>query len=175
MFFWCFESFFYFFVSYDATALHMRVFCGFGDVSLLIAAEGCSALIASASTAISPTYTGHKSIATSMGVEAKFPSSFFPKADSDYGWGDRSPISSNSYKSKVALLSRFALYQAKDTTNQPTIELPGMLMPYAEIEGFVRGSDNIDRLIDQFPFVNPILGMYQPYHGRVWIHTDDWG
>lgn len=171
------DSFFYFFINYDSPSFHMRVFQGFGDVYLLTPGEGCSALIASAGTGISPANTGYNSIATSMGVSAKFPSSLFPKVDSNYGWGDRSPNSStgNSHASDIAILSRFALYQNKDSAIQPTIELPGMLMPYSEIASYVRGSDNIDRLANQFPYVNPILGMYQPYHGRVWIHTDDWG
>lgn len=166
------DRFFYFFVRSEASNKTMRVFTAFGDVELLsLDQEGCAILIASEDTPYAPPYTGHKALATSMGVVANFPDSVFPKLDISYGWGDRA---ASGYRSSLAVLGKFPMYMLRDSVNKPSILLPGMLMPYSEITGFTT-KDDIDRLENQHPYINPVFGMYQPYHGRVWIHTDDWG
>ncbi|WP_413520591.1 hypothetical protein [Psychrobacter glacincola] len=171
------DSFFYLFVYFQSVAPNFVVMSGFGDVNLLMPGEGSSALIASIEPSVSSDNTGHKSVAVSNGVVAKFPAPLFPQKSTAYGWGDASPTlaSGNSYRSEVVILSRFLMYQNKDGTMQPTFELPGMLMPYSEITSGVLGSYGMDILENQHPYVNPILGFIQVYHGKVWIHTDDWG
>ena len=81
---------------------------------------------------------------------------------------------------KDKILSQFALYididasSAACTKAQPIVQLPGMLMPYSPLF-FEKRINNIDMITNQLPYKNPIYGMYQPWNGRVWIHTDDWG
>ena len=171
------DAFFYLFVYFQSVAPDVVVMSGFGDVNLLMPGEGSSALIASIAPSVSSDNTGHKSVAVSNGVVAKFPMPVFPQKSTAYGWGDNSPTvaSGNSYQSGVAILSRFLMYQKKDGSMQPAFELPGMLMPYSEITSGVLGSYGMDILENQHPYVNPILGFSQVYHGKVWIHTDDWG
>ena len=168
------DSFFYLFVQLDPAPANARVMSGFGDASMIASGEGASVLLSSPSTTDTPQSTGYEAIQTSLGVSAKFPMSLFLKYSTSYAtWGDRSAVGATGSISSLAILSRFALYTLRGGSNQPTLDLPGMLMPFSEIAGY-ESVDNIDTISGQSPYFNPILGMYQPYHGRVWIHTDDW-
>lgn len=168
------DSFFYLFVQADAGNKAMRIMSAFGDINTLTASEGCSALLAAPGRSYDPASTGYTSVVTSRGV-ARFPRYLYERIDASYGWGDRASGFSSGAISSVAVLSRFPLYIMVEDKMQPVLELPGMLMPFSEIKGYGTDINNIESLSNQSPYVNPILGMYQPYHGRLWIHTDDWG
>lgn len=168
------DSFFYLFVQMDTDSAETRVMSGFGDAISLMASSGVSVLLASPDVVQTEVNTGYYSVSNSLDIAAKFPLSVFSR-DTSNGWGDRSASGSNRSISSLTIFSRFPLYCVRDGKNQPTIELMGMLMPYSEISGHVKGSDDIERLSGQNPYVEPLLGMYQPYHGRVWLQVDDWG
>lgn len=173
------DKFFYLFVQTDKSSRTMRAMSGFGDAMSLRNDKVYAALLASSDTSYTQDSTGYDSVQTNNG-KAYFPNSLFPKDSASTRWGDRGKSEKNTDYSNTAILSQFALYidvdtsDAKATRRQPILQLPGMLMPYAPTF-YEKKINDIQMISKQFPYVNPILGMYQPWHGRVWIHTDDWG
>lgn len=173
------DKFFYLFVQTEKSSRTMRAMSGFGDAMSLRTDKVYAALLASSDTSYTQNSTGYDSVRTNNGV-AEFPQSLFPKSSTSTRWGDRGKDDDNADSSNTAILSQFALYIDVDksgkagTKRQPILQLPGMLMPHAPTF-YEKQINNIQMISKQFPYVNPILGMYQPWHGRVWIHTDDWG
>lgn len=169
------DKFFYLFIQSQSDSGDMRVMSGFGDAISLRNDKFFSVCLCQSDTNYSQASVGYSAVATQLGINAKFPNSLYPKPSSYTQWGDTSDASSTSYRSLTAILSPFALYLLIDNLNQPLLQLPGMLMPYSQISGVRLSSDNVEALSNQPPYKNPVLGMYQPWYGRVWIHTDDWG
>lgn len=173
------DKFFYLFVQTESSSKTMRVMSGFGDAISLRTDRAYGALLASSDTSYTRDSVGHQSVQTNNGV-AEFPQSLFPKNSTSTRWGDRGKDDNNADWSNTAILSQFALYIDVDksgkagTKRQPILQLPGMLMPYAPIF-YEKQINDIQMITKQFPYVNSILGIWQPWHGRVWIHTDDWG
>lgn len=168
------DKFFYLFIQEDLDSITMRVMSGFGDAISLRNDRFFSVCLCQVGTSDTQDNTGYSEISTQLNLTAKFPKSLYPKfSGSENFWGDQTH-KSNLYQSKTAILSQFALYMLIDGLNQPVLQLPGMLMPYSEILGYTT-KNNIDSLSNQLPYKNPIYGILQPWHGRVWIHTDDWG
>lgn len=167
------DTFFYLFVQTESSSQTMRAMNGFGDAKSLRTDRVYSALLASSSTSYSQSATGYRSVQTNNGT-ANFPQSLFPKNSASTGWGDRS---ADDKVTNTQVLSDFVLYRqvlSSESQNEPACQLQGMLMPYSTLN-WTKNENNLNLLLNQLPYVNPILGMYQPWHGRVWIHTDDWG
>ena len=169
------DKFFYLFVQTESTYQTMRAMSGFGDaISLRNDKFFSVCLCHRANNMYSVGYVGYTEVFTGLNKTAQFPRSLFKK-DPNYteAWGDRS-YDSDKTTSNIAIFSNFALYMKVDVTNEPVLQLPGLLMPYSGIIGY-KTDNNIDHLDNQLPYKNPIIGMQQPWHGRVWIQTDDWG
>lgn len=168
------DKFFYLFVQTEPGRDTMRAMSGFGDAKSLRTDMAFAALLAAPTTNYDQSSTGYNYIQTNNG-QAKFPNSLFDKSSASICWGDRA--SSNEYWTSTRLFSEFALFVDVDNLNrqQPVVQLYGMLIPHAPPawEKLIYG--NIESISGQMPYKNPILGMYQPWHGRAWIITDDWG
>lgn len=164
------DKFFYLFVQCDSVPQTMRVISGFGDAISLRNDKSYSVCLCQPSATYLQSNTGYITIPTQTNELAYFPNSLFMKSSISTMWGDRADKSTN-----ITILSQFALYTSQTaTTIEPMLQLYGMLMPYACFNITV-AENKLDLLKNQPPYKNAILGMYQPWHGRVWIHTDDWG
>lgn len=173
------DKFFYLFVQSESQDQVMRVMSGFGDAISLRNDKMFSVCLCQPSASYSQSEVGYNTVPTQTNRSASFPLSLFQKDSASTSWGDRG-LSGNTNYSDTVILSQFALYIDIDTSNaaltkaQPILQLPGILMPYSPL--FTEKiANNIQMITNQLPYKNPIFGMYQPYHGRVWIHTDDWG
>lgn len=163
------DQFFYLWIQTELNSNYMGVLYGFGDVISLWQDKNYSALMCNSDTSYTHDNTGHASIMTSEGL-AYFPNGLFA-GFSNY-WGDRS-LDRYRYDSRLAMFTKLFLRMTRGDTSEPAIELPGMLMPYSEIWGY-QSKGHLQYLQNQAPFANPVVGLYQPWHGRVWIQTDDW-
>ena len=164
------DKFFYLFIQSEANSGYMRVMSGFGDAISLRNDQVFSVCLCQLGEIYTQENTGYQSIPTQTNQRAYFPDSLFAKNNASIGWGDRA-----DKVTYITILSQFALYTSQQMkTVEPMLQLYGMLMPYACL-GWTAREKDIDLLKNQLPYKNPILGMYQPWHGRAWIHTDDWG
>ena len=173
------DKFFYLFIQSESQSQAMRVMSGFGDAISLRNDKFFSVCLCQPAISYSDSATGYSTVPTQTGRIASFPPSLFQKNSISTKWGDRGLDNDINYSSTV-ILSQFALYvdidasSAAGTKAQPIVQLPGMLMPYSPLFVSIT-SNNINMITNQPPYKNRIFGMYQPWHGRVWIHTDDWG
>lgn len=164
------DKFFYLFVQTESALSYMRTMSGFGDAISLRNDKSYSVCLCQPATDYSQGSTGYIRIPTQTNELAYFPNSLFAKNANSTMWGDKADKYTN-----ITILSQFALYTSQvATTIEPMLQLYGMLMPHAYLDWTVT-ENKLNLLKNQPPYKNPILGMYQPYHGRVWIHTDDWG
>lgn len=165
------DHFFYLWIQAEASQQRMGVLHGFGDIYSLWQDRQYSTLIVPNSNSYYYNNVCYTQIITSNGV-AVFPQGIYK---SDYQqWGDRvSETISEKFTSKVAIFSRFFLYQEIRGAMQPAVELPGMLMPFSQIEGYTNRG-NVHYLENQHPFIQPVIGLYQPWVGRVWFQMDNW-
>lgn len=175
------DKFFYLFVQIpngDTTTKNMN---GFGDCYSARNDKSYSVLLANRTTNYSNTEIGYTSIKNQEGNDTIFPLTLFPKYNNNNNFGDRaaadiSATAKSNYVSSTAILSKFALYTTVDGYIQPVVLLPGMLMPHCQVAGHSNHSiPGIVFIDNQYPYKNNILGIYQAFCGRVWIHTDDWG
>ena len=164
------DKFFYLFIQTGSDTGYMRAMSGFGDAISLRNDIAYSLLLAHSSVSYSPNNIGYEYAQISNNTKAYFPQPLYPRTVTPVRWGDRSSITS-----KINILSQFVLSSSlSETTTEPLLQLYGMLMPHAD-QSYTAREKNIDLLKNQLPYKNPILGMFQPWHGKVWIHTDDWG
>ena len=168
------DKFFYLLIQSEERTKEMRVLTGFGDTKPLFSTQGISVLLKNSSSDYSQYGTGHATVDSSINGIAYFPLSLFVKSSVSSGWGDRTDNIASSTVSSKAIFTELVMYQSIDDRNQPSFILPGILMPFSQINGYTVNSKSYFELINQVPYANPIYGMYQPYHGNVWIHTDDW-
>lgn len=148
------------------------VVTGFGDAVSFDKTKNFSVLMSSSSSSgYSSDVTGYKSVAVSTKTKGSFPAPLY-LSFSDY-WGDRANSAVN-YNSKITLFTQCVLYLDELTTVTPSVSLPGMLLPYSSYN-HSRTEKNIRYLDNQAGFLKPLVGLYQPWHGFIWIHTDDWG
>lgn len=165
------NSFFYLFVTYRGDGDTLSCAAAFGDVMSYKADMDFSILMsASRSASWDAEGTGHYSVASSSGL-TNFPVSVFPAATAY--WGDTSPTNV-SYKSNIAMFSSCPMYVDISGIKTNAFALPGLLMPFNEIN--VNTFNGMAySLANQYPYVNPVIGVAQPYHGKFWLHTDNWG
>lgn len=172
------DRFFYLFVqSSSQYTIYNRVVTFFGDVDTTRANHDYAVLCASASNAsYSEQSTGLRTVAVSSGKTAIFPRS--PHYTHTEYFGERSTSSivhgATKFKTDIVMFSKFALYMEQDGWWEPLLILPGMLLTYGEIRSF-ESSGALEFLSNQSGFVNKLICNYQPWHGRIWLHTDDWG
>lgn len=168
------DTFFYIWIQTELNKSGMGKLDFFGD-AISLRNDMSFAVLAAAPRSVSydESGTGLSSINTSHNKKAQFPRSLFPTFN-QY-WGDRSDGQggSNAWASQTTIFARFALYVELDGRKQPVLELPGALMPYSEIWGR-RTEGEVARLDNQVPYQEPLVGLYQPWHGRMWLQVDDW-
>lgn len=162
------DRFFYLFLSTNAgTNFSMN---GFGDVKSLDDKLDFSALIAPKGVADVVGNFGYTNVDTSMGT-AYFPRRMYKgylPGNESYG-----ASYSTGYASSVVVLTDFALYIGMAGSLQPLVQLPGLLIPYAEITVSQQGA--YGTLDNQLPYRNPIVCVSQSYFGYAVLQMDDWG
>lgn len=168
------DRFFYLFIHVKGGEIGF-VMNGFGDLVMLRDnVENTTALLCSSGTSLDQSVFAHEDVKTSLGA-ALFPR--LPYNSNDYNeryFGDKSfSNAGHSYFSDTVILSQFCLYLQLGNQHQPTCELPGMLLSWCghnpkKVQDFIAFLDN------QPPYQNPILGIWQQWTGRIWLHTDNW-
>lgn len=166
------DKFFYIFIQSEIRSNTMRVMSGFGDAKSLRSDMSFAVCLCQKNYSYSHNYVGFTTIETQLGV-ANFPRVMYEKYVGYTQWGDRGV--DDNHHTKTAVFSEFVMYMnIENLKKQPVFQLYGMLMPHAP-PSVEKTENNIDMITHQLPYKNPILGFYQPWFGRVWLHTDDWG
>lgn len=166
------DNFFYLWTQNDFGYPYLGIVSAFGDAKSFMGAVDYSVLMALATTATdSPASTANTSVQVSDGGVASFAISPFKQEYA--GLGDRQPTAATRSTSPT-IFSEYVLYSTTDSKISPALSLKGLLMPYAEVVT-PPNINGLPTLVDQPPFINPIIGLPQPYLGRIWLHTDDWG
>ena len=173
--YWCVlstDDMFYFFVQCESGAnYYMKVMFGFGDLIPLFNSDKLCILFAQPSLTYNQPYVGYeKDIKISNGETVNFPPSLFVKSSVSTRFGDRT----DSYSSSNTIFSKLPLYALRGDNYTPIAFLNGMLMPFIGVS-ITNAPDGIDRLANQHPYIEPLFGNYQPWHGRLWFNMDDWG
>lgn len=166
------DSFVWLWISGDTT-MSFGTTIAFGDLKTISAAtNGCSALIAYATSSFSYGNMVVQDIATSNGIARM----------------SQLPIKTNyasalggyavDYDSEVYVFTDHVCYR-RNTANkwEPAYILPGLLMPWMTILQNVipKDSRGLQLIKNQFPFTNPLICLNQAFHGSIVFHTDDWG
>lgn len=163
------DIFFYIFVQSELTSPSMKAMNGFGDVKSVRNGSVYSILMASTDTVYNQQNTGRQSVNTNTKEIATFPVSMFPKNSTSTGFGDRS----DTHRSGIISLTPFVLYIKTETYYEPALMLPGMLAPSAQVT-YYQDNYSIYEIPNQYPYIESIIGTYQPWHGNVWFQMDDW-
>ena len=166
------DNFFYLWTQNDFGYPELGIVSAFGDAKSFKSTVDYSVLMALATTATDTSSSiTHTSVRTSAGGVATFATSPFEQRYT--GLGDRQSDATESPASP-AIFSEYVLYSATGGKVSPELSLRGLLMPYAEVVT-PPNIDGLPALVGQSPFINPIIGLRQPYSGHIWLHTDDWG
>lgn len=166
------DNFFYLWTQNDFGYPALGVVSAFGDAKSFVNTADYSVLMALATTATdTPLSITHTSVRISAGGVATFATSPFKQEYA--GLGDRQPTAATSSTSPT-IFSEYVLYSTTASKISPALSLKGLLMPYAEVVT-PPVIDGLPTLVDQVPFINPVIGLRQPYSGHIWLHTDDWG
>lgn len=165
------DNFFYLWTQNDFGYKHLGIVSAFGDAKSFKSTINYSILMAVPTTsADTASLTTHTSVQVSDGSTMTFATAPFKQLHA--GLGDKQPSTDVSAASPT-VFSEYVLYRTTDSKIFPALSLKGLLMPYAEVT--TTNINGLPTLVDQSPFINPIIGLNQPYSGRVWLHTDDWG
>lgn len=166
------DNFFYLWTQNDFGYPILGVVSAFGDAKSFVNTADYSVLMALATTATdTPSSATHTSVRISTGGVANFATSPFKQEYA--GLGDRQTAADRSSVSPT-IFSEYVLYDTANSKISPALSLKGLLMPYAEVVT-PPVIDGLPTLVDQVPFINPVIGLRQPYAGHIWLHTDDWG
>lgn len=166
------DNFFYLWTQNDFGYPSLGVVSAFGDAKSFVNTADYSVLMALATTATdTSSSTTHTSVRISSGGVATFAT---PPFKQEYvGLGDRQPTATASPTSPT-IFSEYVLYITTSGKISSELSLRGLLMPYLEVVT-PPVIDGLPTLVDQVPFINPVIGLRQPYSGHIWLHTDDWG
>ena len=167
------DDVFYIFIQSEPTSSVMRAMSGFGDMQNYYDSTKNCVLFASSGTTYNQENTGHeKDIPTSNGYNIKLPSSAFVKSSSSIKYGDRGDTDTNT--THVAFCDCVGLANINGSVYEPVFKIKGLLYPFSYTL-FFTVVNNVDSIESQNGFIEPVLGFYQPWHGRLWFKMDDWG
>lgn len=167
------STFFYIYMQGHETAQYGFITM-FGDIKSIRPGESASMLATQTSTVWNQNSGRLEYVDLSTKRIGKFP--YSPYGTRGYGFGDFGPTTPDGgmtgISSTVAVFSEYIMYATFDNNWEPCFKIPGALMPYCSLPS--NAVHNINTIENQLPYIGTLLGLQQPWQGRIWMHTDDW-